>query len=56
MDQNANPELIAMDMFAQAEHDELAQAILVSSSNFLINSVKEKIDTLIKTQPEKYHT
>ena len=52
-DQNANPELIAMDMFAQAEHDELAQAILVSSSNFLINSVKEKIDTLIKTQPRK---
>ena len=40
-------------MFAQSEHDELAQAILITSSNLLINSVKEKIDVLIKTQPRK---
>ena len=28
-DENADPELIATDMFAQSEHDELAQAILI---------------------------
>ena len=56
-DENADPELIATDMFAQSEHDELAQAILITSSNLLINSVKEKIDVLIKTSAEKkYNT
>ena len=52
-DQNANPEFIAMDMFAQAEHDELAQAILVSSSDKLIKAVIKKINDLITSQPRK---
>ena len=52
-DQNANPHFIAMDMFAQAEHDELAQAILVSSSNKLITAVINTIDDLITSQPRK---
>ncbi len=52
-DQNANPELVAIDMFAQAEHDELAQAILMTSSSKLINSVNIKISSLIKKQSRK---
>ena len=52
-DQNACPELVAIDMFAQAEHDELAQAILMSSSMKLINSVNIKINNLIKKQSRR---
>ena len=52
-DQNANPELVAIDMFAQAEHDELAQAILITSSKKLINSVSLKISSLIRNQSRK---
>ena len=40
-------------MFAQAEHDELAQAILMTTSEKLINSVAETIDDLIKVNQEK---
>ncbi len=52
-DQNANPELVAIDMFAQAEHDELAQAILMTSSKKLINAVRLKINSLIRNQSRK---
>lgn len=52
-DQNACPELVALDMFAQAEHDELAQAILMTSSKKLINSVSLKINSLIRNQSRK---
>ncbi len=52
-DQNACPELVAIDMFAQAEHDELAQAILMTSSKKLINSVNLIINSLIKEQSRK---
>ena len=40
-------------MFAQAEHDELAQAILMASSKKLISSVNLKINSLIKNNREK---
>ena len=52
-DQKADPELVAIDMFAQAEHDELAQAILMTSSMKLINSVNLKISGLIKKQSRR---
>ncbi len=52
-DQNASPELVAIDMFAQAEHDELAQAILLTSSKRLINSVSQEIKSLISNQSRK---
>ena len=52
-DQNASAELVAIDMFAQAEHDELAQAILMTSSKKLIDSVSLKINSLIKNQSRK---
>ncbi len=52
-DPKADAELIATDMFAQAEHDELAQAILVTSSERLIKSVGSKINDLIDHQSRK---
>ena len=52
-DKNTNPELIATDMFAQAEHDELAQAILLSNSDKLISDVNKQIDKLLNHQTRK---
>ena len=40
-------------MFAQAEHDELAQSILLTTSMKLINDVNEKIDMMINNQKRK---
>jgi len=50
---DANPECIAIDMFAQAEHDELAQSILLTTSKKLIENVNKKINEMIKTQKRK---
>ena len=52
-DNTANPEWIAMDLFSQAEHDELAQAILLTPSITLIKSVREAMEGLINTLPRK---
>ncbi len=52
-DKDANPECIAIDMFAQAEHDEQAQSILLTNSKKLISEVNKKIDTMINTQKRK---
>jgi histidinol dehydrogenase len=38
-DENADPELVAADMLAAAEHDELATAVLISTSEKLVDSV-----------------
>lgn len=42
-DGSANPDWLAMDLFSQAEHDELAQAILLSSDARLIDAVEASI-------------
>ena len=52
-DSHSNPECIAIDMFAQAEHDEMAQSILLTTSSKLINAVNKKIHALIKKQKRK---
>ena len=52
-DNTANPEWIAMDLFSQAEHDELAQAILLTPSITLMKSVRESMEGLINTLPRK---
>ena len=46
-DEKSNPDWIAMDLFSQAEHDELAQSILISPSDTFLNQVQESIDKLI---------
>jgi histidinol dehydrogenase len=52
-DKNSNPDWIAMDLFSQAEHDELAQSILVSDDESFLNKVNISIDKLIKDMPRK---
>ena len=42
-DGSANPDWVAMDLFSQAEHDEAAQAMLVSPDAALIDAVAESI-------------
>jgi len=48
-DQDANPEYIAADLMSQAEHDELAAAICVTTSKKLALKVVESLEKQIKT-------
>ena len=42
---------VAMDLFSQAEHDELAQSILLSPDAAYIDAVQAAIDRLLPTMP-----
>jgi histidinol dehydrogenase len=44
-----NPDWIAMDLFSQAEHDENAQAILISTDTAFLTAVEHSINTLLPT-------
>lgn len=46
-----NPDTLALDLFAQAEHDELAQAILISPDTALLDAVHQSIQRLLPGQP-----
>jgi len=46
-DNSANPDWLAMDMFAQAEHDEQASAILISPDADFISQVENSIEKLL---------
>lgn len=48
-DGKTNPDWVAMDLFSQAEHDEDAQAILVSPDEAHLNAVKESMERLLPT-------
>jgi histidinol dehydrogenase len=52
-DGSANPDWIAMDLFSQAEHDEMAQAILLCPDRKFIDAVSASIDRLIDGMPRK---
>ncbi|MBI4986045.1 MAG: histidinol dehydrogenase [Rhodocyclales bacterium] len=52
-DASANPDWVAMDLFAQAEHDELAQAILLCPDAAFIERVQASIDRLLPTMPRR---
>ncbi|HIQ40024.1 MAG TPA: histidinol dehydrogenase [Sulfurivirga caldicuralii] len=52
-DGKTNPDWIAMDLFSQAEHDEDAQAILVSPDAQFIKEVEASIDKLLPTMPRR---
>jgi histidinol dehydrogenase len=45
-DDNNNPEWVASDLMAQAEHDENAQSILITNSKVFADSVLDKIENL----------
>ncbi len=47
-DEGANPRYVAADLLSQAEHDELASAILVTTSMELAEQVSEEVDGFVK--------
>ncbi len=50
-DGSTPPDWVAMDLFSQAEHDELAQSILLCPDADYIEKVQEAIDRLLPTLP-----
>ena len=50
-DKSSNPEWVASDLIGQAEHDELAQCILISKEIKIIERVKIEISKQLKTIP-----
>ncbi len=52
-DETNNPDMVAMDLFSQAEHDELAQPILISKSTIAINRIISSMNMLVSDMPRK---
>lgn len=52
-DDSADPSYIAADLLSQAEHDEMASAILVTTSRPLAEAVLAEVETQLKTLPRK---
>ena len=52
-DGKTNPDWIAMDLFSQAEHDELAQAILLSPDATFLDAVATSMQKLLEKMPRK---
>ena len=46
-DETANPRYVAADLLSQAEHDEMASAILITTSEELAQKVSEEIDGFV---------
>lgn len=52
-DETANPRYVAADLLSQAEHDELASAILITTSEELADKVSEEIDGFLQELSRK---
>ena len=52
-DKTANPVFVAADMLAQAEHDALARAILITDSRPLANAVAAELERQLETLPRE---
>ncbi len=52
-DGTGNPDWVAMDLFSQAEHDELAQSILICTDAAFIERVQASIEKLLPTMPRQ---
>jgi histidinol dehydrogenase len=52
-DGKTDPDWIAMDLFSQAEHDELAQSILLSPDTQFLDRVHSSINRLIEKMPRQ---
>lgn len=50
-DGSTDPDWVAMDLFSQAEHDELAQSILISPDAAYLDKVAASIEKLLPTMP-----
>lgn len=52
-DEMANPRFVAADLLSQAEHDEMASAILVTTSEALAEQVSVEVDKFVTTLSRK---
>lgn len=52
-DDTANPRFVAADLLSQAEHDELASAILITTSRTLAEAVSAEVEQFIETLSRK---
>ena len=52
-DETANPEYCAADLLAQAEHDPLASAILITTSQWLADEVNKEIEQQLENLPRQ---
>ena len=52
-DETANPRFVAADLLSQAEHDELASAILVTTSRKLAEKVSAEVDRFVEQLSRK---
>ncbi|MDF2872397.1 MAG: Histidinol dehydrogenase [Anaerocolumna sp.] len=52
-DETANPRYVAADLLSQAEHDELASAILITTSEELADKVSEEVDKFTEVLSRK---
>lgn len=52
-DDTCNPRFVAADLLSQAEHDELASAILVTTSESVADKVENEINKFLKTLSRK---
>ena len=50
-DETANPRYVAADLLSQAEHDELASAILITTSKELSDKVSDQVDVFVSELP-----
>ncbi len=52
-DETANPKYVAADLLSQAEHDEMASAILITTSEKLAKEVSEQVDVFVEQLSRK---
>lgn len=52
-DDSANPTYLAADLMSQAEHDQLASAVLITSSRKMAEQTKAEVKRLVETMPRK---
>ncbi len=52
-DETANPRYVAADLLSQAEHDELASSILVTTSESLAQAVSQEVDGFLQVLSRK---
>lgn len=52
-DESANPRYVAADLLSQAEHDEMASAILITTSRELAEQVSKEVDAFVNVLSRK---
>ncbi len=52
-DDSVDPDWVAMDLFAQAEHDEMAQSIVLSTDQQVLENIHQSIEKLLPTMERK---